>query len=188
MTKEAWKHARQPWAQASVTAGSLWPWGWLSESQVGGGEGEPRQGRQFSQPRCSSRRSFSLLPFFPKIIWIVTFISAIFLGLDVGLLVSLAFTFFMITVQSHRYLVSGDGRPVVPARQPGPKGHCISFQNQDPSPGPDPQHQHLQEHQRLPGGEHGGQPRSCAQRTGRACCLVCLQKSLCCCLLSCRRA
>ncbi|XP_016079157.1 PREDICTED: testis anion transporter 1 [Miniopterus natalensis] len=36
------------------------------------------------------------------IIWIVTFISAIFLGLDVGLLVSLAFTFFMITIQSHR--------------------------------------------------------------------------------------
>ncbi|XP_064332498.1 testis anion transporter 1 isoform X3 [Camelus dromedarius] len=36
------------------------------------------------------------------IAWMVTFISAIFLGLDVGLLVSVAFTFFIITVQSHR--------------------------------------------------------------------------------------
>nr|XP_031544319.1 testis anion transporter 1 isoform X5 [Vicugna pacos] len=38
----------------------------------------------------------------PNIAWMVTFISAIFLGLDVGLLVSVAFTFFIITVQSHR--------------------------------------------------------------------------------------
>ncbi|KAB1261468.1 Testis anion transporter 1 [Camelus dromedarius] len=37
-----------------------------------------------------------------EIAWMVTFISAIFLGLDVGLLVSVAFTFFIITVQSHR--------------------------------------------------------------------------------------
>ncbi|XP_036104556.1 testis anion transporter 1 [Molossus molossus] len=36
------------------------------------------------------------------IIWMVTFSSAIFLGLDIGLLVSIAFAFFMITVQSHR--------------------------------------------------------------------------------------
>ncbi|XP_070101615.1 testis anion transporter 1 isoform X4 [Equus caballus] len=36
------------------------------------------------------------------IIWMVTFTSAIFLGLDVGLLVSVAFAFFVITVQSHR--------------------------------------------------------------------------------------
>uniref|UniRef100_A0A8C8Z8T4 Solute carrier family 26 member 8 n=1 Tax=Prolemur simus TaxID=1328070 RepID=A0A8C8Z8T4_PROSS len=35
-------------------------------------------------------------------IWIVTFLSAIFLGLDVGLLISLVFTFFIITVRSHR--------------------------------------------------------------------------------------
>ncbi|KAK2508123.1 hypothetical protein MC885_021568, partial [Smutsia gigantea] len=37
-----------------------------------------------------------------KIIWMVTFISAIFLGLDVGLLISVAFVFFVITVRSHR--------------------------------------------------------------------------------------
>ncbi|KAM8937687.1 testis anion transporter 1 isoform 2-T2 [Lycaon pictus] len=36
------------------------------------------------------------------IIWLVTFTSAIFLGLDVGLLVSIAFAFFIITVRSHR--------------------------------------------------------------------------------------
>ncbi|XP_019594380.2 testis anion transporter 1 isoform X6 [Rhinolophus sinicus] len=36
------------------------------------------------------------------IIWMVTFMSAIILGLDIGLLVSVAFTFFLITVQSHR--------------------------------------------------------------------------------------
>ncbi|XP_037002151.2 testis anion transporter 1 [Artibeus jamaicensis] len=35
-------------------------------------------------------------------IWMVTFTSAIFLGLDIGLLVSIAFAFFLITVQSHR--------------------------------------------------------------------------------------
>ncbi|XP_023576200.1 testis anion transporter 1 isoform X2 [Octodon degus] len=34
--------------------------------------------------------------------WMVTFISTIFLGLDAGLLVSLLFTFFIITVRSHR--------------------------------------------------------------------------------------
>ncbi|XP_059034479.1 testis anion transporter 1 isoform X6 [Mustela lutreola] len=36
------------------------------------------------------------------VIWLVTFISAIFLGLDVGLLVSVGFAFFIVTVQSHR--------------------------------------------------------------------------------------
>ncbi|KAM6185094.1 testis anion transporter 1 [Rhynchocyon petersi] len=35
-------------------------------------------------------------------IWMVTFSSAIFLGLDFGLLISIAFAFFIITVQSHR--------------------------------------------------------------------------------------
>ncbi|KAM6182322.1 testis anion transporter 1 [Erethizon dorsatum] len=34
--------------------------------------------------------------------WMVTFISTIFLGLDVGLLVSLLFAFFVIAVRSHR--------------------------------------------------------------------------------------
>nr|XP_031544318.1 testis anion transporter 1 isoform X4 [Vicugna pacos] len=50
------------------------------------------------------------------IAWMVTFISAIFLGLDVGLLVSVAFTFFIITVQSHRYFVSSN-RKLAIARQ-----------------------------------------------------------------------
>ncbi|KAM5279696.1 testis anion transporter 1 [Ctenodactylus gundi] len=36
------------------------------------------------------------------VIWMMTFISTIFLGLDVGLLVSLFFSFFIITVHSHR--------------------------------------------------------------------------------------
>ncbi|XP_062041999.1 testis anion transporter 1 isoform X3 [Lepus europaeus] len=36
------------------------------------------------------------------ILWLVTFASAIFLGLDFGLLVSLVFAFFVITVRSHR--------------------------------------------------------------------------------------
>ncbi|KAI5149110.1 Testis Anion Transporter 1, partial [Manis pentadactyla] len=36
------------------------------------------------------------------IIWMVTFISAIFLGLDVGLLISVAFASFVITFHSHR--------------------------------------------------------------------------------------
>ncbi|XP_069879994.1 testis anion transporter 1 isoform X3 [Dipodomys merriami] len=36
------------------------------------------------------------------VIWMVTFLSAIFLGLDVGLFFSLIFTFFIITVRSHR--------------------------------------------------------------------------------------
>ncbi|XP_006148738.1 testis anion transporter 1, partial [Tupaia chinensis] len=35
-------------------------------------------------------------------LWMVTFSSVIFLGLDVGLLVSLVFTFLVITVRSHR--------------------------------------------------------------------------------------
>nr|XP_031544317.1 testis anion transporter 1 isoform X3 [Vicugna pacos] len=52
----------------------------------------------------------------PNIAWMVTFISAIFLGLDVGLLVSVAFTFFIITVQSHRYFVSSN-RKLAIARQ-----------------------------------------------------------------------
>nr|XP_048307164.1 testis anion transporter 1 isoform X5 [Myodes glareolus] len=36
------------------------------------------------------------------VVWMVTFSSAIFLGLDVGLLISLVFAFFIITVRSHR--------------------------------------------------------------------------------------
>ncbi|GAB1300800.1 Testis anion transporter 1 [Apodemus speciosus] len=36
------------------------------------------------------------------VVWMVTFCAAIFLGLDVGLLISLVFTFFIITVRSHR--------------------------------------------------------------------------------------
>ncbi|XP_049746510.1 testis anion transporter 1 isoform X4 [Elephas maximus indicus] len=36
------------------------------------------------------------------VIWLVTFSSAIFLGLDFGLLVSVAFAFFIIAVRSHR--------------------------------------------------------------------------------------
>uniref|UniRef100_H0WLI6 Solute carrier family 26 member 8 n=2 Tax=Otolemur garnettii TaxID=30611 RepID=H0WLI6_OTOGA len=35
-------------------------------------------------------------------VWIVTFLSAIFLGLDVGLLISLTFAFFIVAVRSHR--------------------------------------------------------------------------------------
>lgn len=42
-----------------------------------------------------------------KIIWMMTFIAAIVLGLDIGLLVSVSFAFFVITMQSHRYLVLG---------------------------------------------------------------------------------
>ncbi|XP_063135206.1 testis anion transporter 1 isoform X10 [Rattus norvegicus] len=38
----------------------------------------------------------------PNVVWMVTFSAAIFLGLDVGLLISLVFTFFVITVRSHR--------------------------------------------------------------------------------------
>ncbi|XP_006860630.1 PREDICTED: testis anion transporter 1 [Chrysochloris asiatica] len=34
--------------------------------------------------------------------WLVTFTSAVFLGLDIGLLISVAFAFFIITVRSHR--------------------------------------------------------------------------------------
>ncbi|XP_051852469.1 testis anion transporter 1 isoform X2 [Antechinus flavipes] len=36
------------------------------------------------------------------VIWIVTFLSVICLGLDIGLLISVVFTFFITTVQSHR--------------------------------------------------------------------------------------
>ncbi|KAF6365335.1 solute carrier family 26 member 8 [Rhinolophus ferrumequinum] len=36
------------------------------------------------------------------IIWMVTFMSAIILGLDIGLIVAIVFAFFLITVQSHR--------------------------------------------------------------------------------------
>uniref|UniRef100_A0A8C5L2Y4 Solute carrier family 26, member 8 n=1 Tax=Jaculus jaculus TaxID=51337 RepID=A0A8C5L2Y4_JACJA len=36
------------------------------------------------------------------VVWLVTFSSAIFLGLDMGLLISLVFAFFIITVRSHR--------------------------------------------------------------------------------------
>lgn len=78
--------------------------------QKGEGEGElgGRTGDFFSFCLLS-RFSFSLLLFY-KVIWMVTFTSAIFLGLDIGLLVSVAFAFILITVQSHRYLVSGNRR------------------------------------------------------------------------------
>ncbi|KAL6092191.1 hypothetical protein STEG23_008110, partial [Scotinomys teguina] len=36
------------------------------------------------------------------VVWMVTFSAAIFLGLDVGLLISLVFAFFVVTVRSHR--------------------------------------------------------------------------------------
>ncbi|XP_031203832.1 testis anion transporter 1 [Mastomys coucha] len=36
------------------------------------------------------------------VIWMVTFSAAIFLGLDLGLIISLVFAFFVITVRSHR--------------------------------------------------------------------------------------
>ncbi|XP_060045679.1 testis anion transporter 1 isoform X2 [Erinaceus europaeus] len=36
------------------------------------------------------------------VIWIVTLLAALVLGLDLGLLVSIVFAFFMVTVQSHR--------------------------------------------------------------------------------------
>ncbi|KAL6058929.1 hypothetical protein STEG23_022117, partial [Scotinomys teguina] len=42
------------------------------------------------------------------VVWMVTFSAAIFLGLDVGLLISLVFAFFVVTVRSHRY--SGPGK------------------------------------------------------------------------------
>lgn len=78
-------------------------------------------------PRCWERKSkgedlwFSqfcllswspclLLPLFHKLIWMVTFMSAILLGLDIGLVVAVTFAFFIITVQSHRYFVWGDRR------------------------------------------------------------------------------
>ena len=78
--------------------------------QEGEGEGELRGRTGDSFSFCLLPRfSFSLLLFY-KVIWMVTFISAIFLGLDIGLLVSVAFAFFMVTVQSHRYLVSGNRR------------------------------------------------------------------------------
>ncbi|KAI4531267.1 hypothetical protein MG293_019125 [Ovis ammon polii] len=37
-----------------------------------------------------------------QLIWMVTFMSAILLGLDIGLVVAVTFAFFIITVQSHR--------------------------------------------------------------------------------------
>ncbi|XP_007483829.1 testis anion transporter 1 isoform X2 [Monodelphis domestica] len=39
------------------------------------------------------------------VIWIVTFLSVLCLGLDIGLLISVVFTFFITTVQSHRATV-----------------------------------------------------------------------------------
>ncbi|XP_063095059.1 testis anion transporter 1 isoform X2 [Cavia porcellus] len=39
---------------------------------------------------------------FDCISWMVTFISTVFLGLDVGLVISLLFAFFIVTVRSHR--------------------------------------------------------------------------------------
>uniref|UniRef100_A0A8C5Y9M3 Solute carrier family 26 member 8 n=1 Tax=Microcebus murinus TaxID=30608 RepID=A0A8C5Y9M3_MICMU len=38
-------------------------------------------------------------------IWMVTFLSTIFLGLDIGLVISLFFAFFIVTVRSHRYFI-----------------------------------------------------------------------------------
>ncbi|OBS83769.1 hypothetical protein A6R68_22284, partial [Neotoma lepida] len=49
------------------------------------------------------------------VIWMVTFSSAIFLGLDVGLLISLVFAFFIITVRSHS---EGASRGKARARAP----------------------------------------------------------------------
>lgn len=67
----------------------------------------------FPNCACCCGLPFPVFPLLHKIIWMVTFISAIFLGLDVGLLVSIAFAFFVITVRSHRYFVSGDRRLAV---------------------------------------------------------------------------
>lgn len=53
-----------------------------------------------------------------KIIWMVTFIAAIVLGLDVGLMVSVAFAFFVITIQSHRYSVSGHSSLAMAGKAP----------------------------------------------------------------------
>ncbi|XP_012576021.1 PREDICTED: testis anion transporter 1 isoform X1 [Condylura cristata] len=36
------------------------------------------------------------------VIWLVTFLAALLLGLDLGLLISIVFAFFIVTVQSHR--------------------------------------------------------------------------------------
>lgn len=68
-----------------------------------------RAGGFLSSAYCHGLPLF-LLPLFHKVIWLVTFTSAIFLGLDVGLLVSVGFAFFIVTVQSHRYFVSGTRR------------------------------------------------------------------------------
>lgn len=56
---------------------------------------------------------------FHKVVWMVTFSAAIFLGLDVGLLISLGFTFFIITVRSHRYSASGRCRTAVHGKGAG---------------------------------------------------------------------
>ncbi|KAG8512111.1 Testis anion transporter 1 [Galemys pyrenaicus] len=37
-----------------------------------------------------------------EVIWMVTFLAALLLGLDLGLLISVVFAFFIVTVQSHR--------------------------------------------------------------------------------------
>nr|XP_032660771.1 testis anion transporter 1 isoform X3 [Chelonoidis abingdonii] len=38
----------------------------------------------------------------PNVIWIVTFAAVLCLGLDIGLIIAMGFTFFIITVRSHR--------------------------------------------------------------------------------------
>lgn len=74
--------------------------------QEGEGEGELRD--RTADFLISACYMVFLFPSSGKIIWMMTFIAAIVLGLDIGLLVSVAFAFFMITIQSHRYLVSGN--------------------------------------------------------------------------------
>jgi len=41
---------------------------------------------------------------YSKVIWLVTFAAVLCLGLDIGLVIAMGFTFFVITIRSHRYL------------------------------------------------------------------------------------
>lgn len=72
------------------------------------GEGEDELRDRTGDFLTSACYMVFLFPSSCKVIWVVTFIAAIVLGLDIGLLVSVTFAFFMVTVQSHRYLVSGN--------------------------------------------------------------------------------
>ncbi|XP_029769204.1 testis anion transporter 1 [Terrapene carolina triunguis] len=47
------------------------------------------------------------------VIWIVTFAAVLCLGLDIGLVIAMGFTFFIITVRSHRYQVLSNDFPSV---------------------------------------------------------------------------